>query len=152
MPKPKEYHNTIAKEYIQNNFNMAKTLRARNKNITPESIEVKSSRLLGNDMFKRELAVVLQDITDEDLNEKLNELLNAKRITEYKGEAKMTDLPNYAERRKTLDIILNLRDLYPKKETINKDFKAEFKFKFKDMNAKQLKDLLNERQNSDKTG
>ena len=149
MPKPREYHNTIAKEYIRNNFNMAKTLRVRNKHLTPESVEVKATRLLGNDLFKKELAIVLQDITDEDLNQKLNELLNAKHITEYKGQAKITQLPNYSERRKTLDIILNLRDLYPKKETINKDYKAEFKFKFKDKNAEDLIKLLHEKESKE---
>ncbi len=142
--KPKEYHKAIAKEYVKQGFNMSGALREispHNKEITPGSLEIKAVRELGNDRFKYELREILKGIDEEEIKIKLTELLNAEHITDYKGDASLTGLPNYPERRKTLQMILELAGAFPQKEGV-KDIKAEFKFKIKELNIEQLKGLL----------
>lgn len=107
------YHKFAAKKYIENGFNMKKTILSLHPEIKEKSAEVKASRLLRNDKFKNELSFILAGITEESVNEKLSELLNAKVITSYRGRARLTNLPDYSERRKTLDMILHLMDAYP---------------------------------------
>ncbi|KKQ68585.1 MAG: hypothetical protein A2626_02800 [Candidatus Nealsonbacteria bacterium RIFCSPHIGHO2_01_FULL_38_55] len=84
----------------------------------------------------------ISGFSDETIVEKLKELITANRITEYKGVAKMTNLPNYPERRKTLDMVLNLMGAYPPSRAEVKSVKAEFKGKLKELNIEQLQGLL----------
>ncbi len=143
MAKKKKqiYYQELSKEFISNGFNMAGALRKFKPHKTDLALRVDGSKTLSNPNFRQELNEILKGIDDKTINNKLTELLEAKHISDYKGEVKLTKLPNYAERRKTLDMIINMRGLYPK-ISVNKDIKAEFKFKIKEMNAEQLKQLL----------
>jgi len=145
MNYKKDYFKIAARKYVDSGFNMKKTIMELHSGIKEKTAEVRGTRMLRNVEFKRELDTILQNIDDNTLNNKLNELLEAKHITDYKGKAKLTDLPNYSERRKTLDMIIKLCDLYPKKTTESRDLKTEFKFKVKDLNLQQLKELLGTR-------
>ncbi len=143
--KPKEYYQTVAKKYIDKDFNMTKALKqigGENKRLTQNSLEVKASRLLNNDKFRYELAEILKGIDKNVVNNKLTELLEAKHITDFKGESTLTEHPNYSERRKTLEMILNLAGAFPK-DNSSSDPRIEYKVRIKSLNLDQLKGLLN---------
>ena len=139
--KKQIFYQELGKEFISNGFNMTGALRKLRPYKTELALRVDGSKTLSNPNFRQELNVILQDIDDNVINNKLQQLLEAKHISDYKGKVKLTELPNYSEQRKTLQMITEMRGLYPK-TTINKDIKAEFKFKIKEMNAEQLRQLL----------
>ena len=88
--------------------------------------------------------VILAGIGDEGVNAKLNELLNAKHIISYKGKARLTDLPNYSERRKTLDMILQLMDLYPSKKIEKKQSGVNLDIVLDKLPPKEISNMLKE--------
>ena len=137
--KSKEpYYEQTAKDYIDEGFVMTRALKKRHKNITPKGLTVKGSRLLANDSFNSTLRRVLEGKEDK-IDAVLKQGLEANRVTEHKGKAKLTNTPDYAERRKTAGLILS--HALPK-TTINRDIKTELKLKIKDLNTKELEELL----------
>lgn len=96
--------------------------------------------MLRNVGFRQELGVILDGIDEETLNQRLNELLNANLIIEYQGKAKLTNLPNYSERRKALDIILELSDMYPARRTDER--KVNIDMEMEKMSKEEIGELL----------
>jgi hypothetical protein len=75
------------------------------------------------------------------LIDNINEGLQANHISDYQGEAKLTDIPNYSERRKTTEMALNLLGAFPKNNEQDNP-KIELKLRLKELNTEQLKELL----------
>lgn len=142
--KPSEYHKAIAQEYVNNGFNMCgalKKISSKNNTLTKNGLCVKATTTLRNPNIQREIALILNGFTGNRLNNKLQQLLEAKRITEYKGIATQTDLPDTAEQRKTLEMLLKIKGVLPRQEDADNP-KIELKLRLKELNTEQLKELL----------
>ena len=136
------YHKFAAQKYINNGFNMKKTILSMHPGIKEKTAEVRGTRLLRNVEFRNELNTILAGITDQCVNEKLNELLNAKVIISHKGRARITDLPNYSERRKTLDMLFHLTGLYPPQKIDKRSLNESYDLKLEKMSEKEIKSFI----------
>lgn len=144
MNYKKDYYKIAARKYIDSGFNMKKAIMELHPGIREKTAEVRGSRLLRNVKFKEELSTVLEGIDDKTLNSRLIELLNAKVITEYRGEARLTNLPNYSERRKALNIIFELLDLYPARKIDERSVSMSIDAQLEQMNKEEIMELVKE--------
>ena len=144
MNYKKDYYKIAAKKYIDSGFNMKKAIIELHPGIKEKTAEVRGTRMLRNVKFRQELSTILEGIDEETLNLRLRELLNAKVITEYKGKARLTDLPNYSERRKALNIIFELLDLYPAKKIDERSVSMNIYAQLEQMNKEEVMELVKE--------
>lgn len=68
-----------------------------------------------------------QNITDEDIVRKLGEGLEAKVVSDYKGEAEETNIPDHKTRHKFLETVVDIKGLRApqKTENVNYDLKVD---------------------------
>lgn len=137
---PKE--KLFVEEFVSNGCNKFEAVK-KAYDTSPKKTYDKAGKLMSNRLVRKAIVkkMLEKGITPDKLMTVLKGGLNATRIVEYQGEATSTELPDYAERRKSAHVALELFDAFPKKDNIEvKNYTLAMKFE--GMPLDQLENII----------
>lgn len=121
MKRLSEKQKDFAKNFVDNGGNGTQAVVDAYNVKNRDSARSYAPRLLKNPSVKAEIEMLLDkhEMTDDYAMTVLKEGLEAKVVTNYKGEAKETDIPDHDTRHKYFQDLAKFKDMYPADKNLN---------------------------------
>ena len=139
---PKE--KTFVNEYVENGGNGAKAATVSHNIKNSHSAASLASIYLKKDRIKAEIETIMEnrDITPDSVAEKIKEGLDATVVSNYKGGAKPSEIPDYNARHKYVNTAADILKMFPAKQVETKSLNIDLEVD--NMSKEGVKKLLSD--------